>query len=60
MGLTSPHLFRIFVLMQTALVIITVVAAAAYIVYKISRQFTAKGCEKGCGSCSNIQIPNKR
>jgi hypothetical protein len=47
--------------MQTALVIITFTSAVGYLAWKISRQFTAKGCEKGCGgSCQKIEIPNKR
>jgi hypothetical protein len=46
--------------MQTALVIITFLLAAGYIVYKLSNKFTAKGCEKGCsGACQKIEIPTK-
>ncbi|UPT65558.1 MAG: hypothetical protein M0D57_13560 [Sphingobacteriales bacterium JAD_PAG50586_3] len=47
--------------MQTALVIITFTFALGYLACKVRSQFTAKGCEKGCGgSCQKIEIPNKR
>ncbi len=44
--------------MQGILVIVLFVAALAYIGYKVSRSFTAKGCDKGCGgACQNVKMP---